>query len=159
MVLFSSKTLAYILVGSVFFLTSTRCNAQTYTWSAAGGGSWADGTNWGNLAANYPRNANDTAIFSSAGHAKTVTLDAAVSIRALQFNASQTGSVTIASGTGGSLTLTNSVGHTTSLTVDTASGDHTFAANLTLAGPLPDGWTIGANRTFTVSGSVSDARD
>jgi len=153
----SPRILTSIIVAGAFFLTASPSNAQNYTWAAAGGGLWTDGTNWANLAANYPRNANDTAIFSSTGNssARTVTLNAALSIRALEFNASQTGSVTIASITGGSLTLTNTVGHVTSITVDTASGDHTLAANLTLAGPLPNGWIIGANRTFTVTGSVS----
>jgi len=141
----------------LLFLTASPSFAQNYTWSVTSSGSWVNAANWGNMPGNYPRNANDTAIFSSPANstAKSVTLDAAISIRGLQFNASQTGSVTIASGTGGSLTLTNSVGQPTSITVDTASGDHTFAANLTIAGPFAHNWSIGANRTFTVSGNVS----
>jgi len=147
------------LFASILLLLTARPSlAQNYTWSATGGGTWIDGTKWGNgLATNFPRNANDTAIFSTTGNsaARSVTLDAAISIRALQFGANQTGSVTIASGSGGTLTLTNTIGQTTAITVDTASGDHTLAANLTIGGLAAQIWSIGTNRTFTISGSVS----
>ena len=146
---------------AVLLQAPSPSHAQNYTWSATTGGTWGDGTNWGNaLASNYPRNANDTAIFSTTGDssAKTVTLDAAISIRPLQFGANQTGSVTISSGTGRALTLTNTVGQPTTITVNTASGDHTLAADLTIAGPAAQSGLIGANRTFTISGSVSGAQ-
>ena len=53
------------------------------------------------------------------------------------------------------MTLTNTVGQPTTISVNTASGDHTLAADLTIAGPAARSWSIGANRTFTISGSVS----
>ena len=68
---------------AVLLQAPSPSHAQNYTWSATTGGTWGDGTNWGNaLTSNYPRNANDTAIFSTTGDssAKTVTLDAAISI-------------------------------------------------------------------------------
>jgi autotransporter-associated beta strand protein len=142
---------------TALLLTPDRSLAQNYTWSATSGGTWTNATNWGNQPGNYPRNANDTILFSSTGNssAKVVTLDAAIAIRALQFGAAQTGAVTISAVSGGSLTLTDSTGQPAAITVDTASGDHTLAANLTIAGPTAQSWTIGANRTFTVNSSIS----
>jgi len=139
-------------------LAPGRSHAQTYTWSVTTGGSWTSSPNWGSPPNLYPHNLNDTAIFSSTGNStpKTVTLDAAIGIRAVQFAAGQTGTVIITPGSGGSLTLTNSNGAPTSVTVDAASGDHAITANLTLAGPTDHTWNIGAGRTFTV-GSVAQA--
>src|SRR6187549_3089043 len=76
------RALVRVFTVFLFLVTSTgyAC-AQNYTWSVTGGGTWVDGTNWANnLPGNYPRNANDTAIFSSTGNssAKTITLDTAL---------------------------------------------------------------------------------
>ena len=70
-------------------LAPGRSHAQTYTWSVTTGGSWTSSPNWGSPPNLYPHNLNDTAIFSSTGNStpKTVTLDAAIGIRAVQFAA------------------------------------------------------------------------
>jgi len=85
---------------------------------------------------------------------QTVTLDAAITLRRLTFNADQTGSVTLAPGTGGSLTLTSAGGGQPTLDVLALSGNHTIAANVTLIGPDAHKWLVGTGCILTVSGNI-----
>lgn len=141
--------LRFSLLALVLLLLPDRSQAQT--WTAVGGGDWNNSTNW---TGNFPNGANDTAIFSSTSASRTVNLNVAIQLRDLQFNSTQTGAVTIAPGTGGSLTLNAPGVNHTSILVNAGSGNHTLSANVTLAGSKPHFWDIGANRTFTVSGSI-----
>lgn len=98
-------------------------------------------------------------VFSSAtggGTAKATTLDKAFNIVSLTFNATQTGNVTIASGTGSNtLTLTPVTNGATTISVDTASGDHTISTSISLAGQNNQVFDIGANRTFAINAAIS----
>jgi len=155
------QTLTTVIALGVFVsLSQDRCNAQTYTWSATTAGSWTNGTNWGSTPTDYPNASGVRAVFSSTGNgsAKTVTLDTAVTLRRLMFTGDQTGSVTIAPGTGGSLTLDSSVTGQPTLDVLAGSGNHTIAANVSLTGPVVNKWDIIANQTLTVSGNISGAQ-
>jgi autotransporter-associated beta strand protein len=147
-----------IVIGLGIFvcLSQGRCHAQTYTWTATTGGSWTNGTDWGSTPADFPNNAGVRAVFSSVGNgsAKTVTLDAAVTLRRLMFNSDQTGSVTVAPGTGGSLTLDSTGTGQPTLDVQAGSGNHTIAANMSLVGSDVHKWNIDANQTLTVTGNI-----
>jgi autotransporter-associated beta strand protein len=146
-----------LLVIALHFTLPNHAYAQDYTWSVTSGGSWADGTNWGMTAGNFPNSSGSRAFFSSTGNtsAKTVTLDAPITVRRLEFLASQTGSVTIAPGTGGSLTLDSTITGQPTLDVFTGSGNHAISANISLVGPTMHKWNVGANTTLTISGNIS----
>ncbi len=148
---------ASIIALAASLLNSGLCHAQTYTWSVTTGGSWTNGTNWDSLPADYPNGSGVRAVFSSLGNgsAKTVTLDAAITLRRLIFSADQTGSVTIAPGTGGSLTLSSSITGQPTLDVLAGSGNHTIAANVSIAGTIAHKWNVDANQTLTVSGNIT----
>lgn len=138
-----------------FLLSPGRSSAQFYTWSSPTGGSWTDGTNWGIAPGVYP-DTGDRVIFSTAGNdsTKVVTLDAGISIRRLIFNSNQTGSVTIAPGVGGSLTLDSIETGQPTLDLQLNSGNHTILADLTLVGPIAHKWNIAAGQTLVVSGNI-----
>ena len=136
-------------------LLAGQSSAQNYLWTE-NSGSWTNTANWnfGLSAPEYPRFAADTAFFGFADAGSTISLNAALTVGAVNFTAFQTGAVILAPGTGGSLTLSN----TNSLTVDTSSGNHSITANVTLAGTTAHQWNIGANRTFTVNGNIGGTR-
>src|SRR5262245_47535961 len=69
----------FIALATFVCLNPNRSNAQIYTWSAPGGGSWTNGTNWGSTSADYPNGSGDRAVLSALGNgsAKTITLDGA----------------------------------------------------------------------------------
>jgi len=148
-------TLAIAFVTSLF--SPGPGHAQTYTWSATTGGSWMNGTDWGSTPTNYPDGPGVRAVFSSLGNgsAKTVTLDDAITLRRLMFSADQTGSVTLAPGTGGSLTLDSTGTGQPTLDVLAGSGNHTITAKVSLVGSNVHKWNVDANQTLTVSGNIS----
>ena len=114
-------------------------------WNATAGGSWDSAGNWSNgvAAANY------TAQFTTdLGAPATVTLDGNRFTNGLSFASSAT--YTIASGSGGSLTLERSTGNVGAIV---AAGDHVISApvvlNTTLAASLSSATSL------TLSGVVS----
>jgi autotransporter-associated beta strand protein len=142
-------------------LSAGQAHAQFYIWTAPGSGSWTNTANWtfGIYSPDYPQGSNNTAFFSfSAGGAGTVTLDAAITIANVNLSGLQTGALTFAPGTGGSLTLFSTNAQPGTLTVATGSGNHTISANTTLGGSATHEWNVGANRTFTVGGNIGGAR-
>ena len=151
-----SKTVRFLPVVVVFFFTAARCEAQVFTWSAPGGGSWTTGSNWVTTGSgSFPNGNNDLAVFSQNSSPKTITLDTAILLESLSFNASQTGNVTIAPGAGGSLTLrTSGLGLLPTLNVIAGSGNHTISANISVDGPHVHRWNIDTGTTFTVSGNI-----
>ena len=142
---------------ALLICSANRSWAQNYTWSVAAGGSWANGLNWGGTPGDFPNSATSRATFSGSANASptTVTLDTAITLRRLIFNANQTGSVTIAPGTGGSLTFDDPETGQPSLNLIAGSGNHTIAANVTIQGPRVHRWNIAANQTLTVTGNIS----
>jgi autotransporter-associated beta strand protein len=148
-----------IVVTALLFLNTGRCHAQNYFWTSSTGGAWTNTANWnfGFSSPNYPQAANDTAFFGFAGGSSTIALNTAVTVGALNYTGLQTGALTVAPGTGGSLTL-SSANATPTLAVDTASGNHSITANVTLGGSTTHRWEIGANRTFTVDGNIGGNR-
>lgn len=150
----------FLIAFAALLPTPDPCHAQNYTWSATTGGSWTNATNWGSTPGDYPTTSANRAILSSGGNtsAKTVTLDSAITLRRLVFNSSQTGSVTIAPGAGGTLTLDSIETGQPTLDVQTGSGNHAITANMTLVGPIAHKWNIAANATLTVSGSISGSQ-
>ena len=92
------RTVRLSCVIALILITNNRSFAQNYTWSSMSGGSWVNGTNWGEAPGDFPSGSSDRATFSSAGNgsAKIVTLDVAITLRRLNFSADQTGSITLA---------------------------------------------------------------
>ena len=152
-----ARPLVPVFVAVLLSLTSQPSYAQNYTWSATTGGSWTDGTNWGSTPGDYPSTSGNRAFLSSAGNGsdKFITLDTAITLRRLVFNSNQTGSVTIAPGTGGSLTLDSIETGQPTLDLQPGTGNHTIAADLTLVGPIAHKWNIAADQTLIVSGSIA----
>jgi autotransporter-associated beta strand protein len=144
---------------SAFFLgfLSGQTYAQNYTWTSTTGGSWSDGLNWGSTPGDYPNSPFTRATFSASVNSSpmTVTFDSAITLRRLVFSANQSGNLTIAPGTGGSLTFDDPETGQPSLNVNAGSGNHTIAAGITIQGPIAHKWSIGANQTLTVNGSIS----
>lgn len=133
----------------IAFVTFTPALGQSQTWTAATGGDWNNSTNW---SGSFPNGLFDSATFSSSSSSKAINLNTAVRLQSLQFSATQSGDVSIAPGTGGSLQLFSWFG--TTLTVNTGSGNHTVSAGITLSGLSSHTWNIGANRTFTTTGAI-----
>lgn len=157
------STVRLSCVIALILITNNRSFAQNYTWSATSGGSWVNGTNWGEAPGDFPSGSSDRATFSSAGNgsAKIVTLDVAITLRRLNFSADQTGSITLAPGIGGSLTLTTASiirSGQPSLEVLAGSGNHTITADVTLSGPDTHRWVIGSNQTLTVAGNIDGSQ-
>jgi autotransporter-associated beta strand protein len=147
-----------VLVSTFFLvLLSGQTHAQNYSWSSTTSGSWSDGLNWGSTPGDYPNSPFTRATFSASvnGSPMTVTLDSAITLRRLIFGANQSGDLTIAPGTGGSITFDDPETGQPSLNVNAGSGNHTIAAGITIQGPIAHKWSIGANQTLTVSGSIS----
>jgi len=129
-------------------------NATTavVSWNVTTGGSWGTASNWDTGV--VPPTGSDV-VFSSAAagsSAKAITLDATRSVNSLTFTASQTGSVTISTN---QLVLNPSAANATTISVNTNSGDHTISSAVQLAGQNNQVFDIGANRTFTFTGSIS----
>jgi autotransporter-associated beta strand protein len=154
----SLKVFRAISLCAFLLCIANRASAQStnYTWSVASGGSWTNGSNWGSTTSDFPNSDTTRATFSGLAYASatTVTLDAAITLRRLNFNGSQTGSVTIAPGTGGTLTFDNPETGQPSLSVNAGSGNHTIDANMTIQGPRTHRFTISADRIFTVNGNI-----
>ena len=158
-------TIASVFAIVALFVSSDLAQAQfTYYWTPNNPtGSWTNDSNWFSFSpgTTHPHNAGDTVIFGNfitGGSGKTITLDAAIPIQQMNFTQYQTGAINLNTGTGGSLTLNTTNTNTTSITVDTASNNHTINANVTLAGTTTHQWNIGANRTFTVNGNIGGTR-
>jgi len=152
-----SKFSLRVLFSAALFLSwSNPSHAQSYSWSSTTGGSWSNGVNWGITPGDFPNSAFTRATFSASVNSSpiTVTLDSAITLRRLVFSTNQTGAVTIVPGTGGTLTFDNPETGQPSLNVAAGSGNHTIAADVTLLGPIPHKWSIGANQTFTISGNI-----
>jgi fibronectin-binding autotransporter adhesin len=95
-------------------------------WLTAAGGSWQKATNWSNSA--IPNASGALASFSAAAAGgATVTLDGAISVGTLVISGSN--SYTLASGTGGTLTMNNG---SSSASISTLSGSHTISAPIVL---------------------------
>ena len=129
--------LRLLLSAAFILLSSDQSHAQHYSWSSPTGGSWTNGLNWGSPPGDYPNSAISRATFSSSvnGSPMTVTLDSAITLRRLIFNANQSGGVTIAPGTGGTLTFDDPETGQPSLNVITGS-ETIPPANVTIQGPL-----------------------
>ena len=86
-----------------------------------------------------------------------ITLDAPITLRRFVINSNQTGSITLAPGTGGSLTLDSTI--TGQPTLDVEAGSHTISANLSLVGPTAHKWNIAAQQTLTVVAASAVLKD
>jgi autotransporter-associated beta strand protein len=148
--------LRFLFSTSLLILFCHQARAQNYSWSSTTGGSWTDGTNWGSTPGDYPNSAFTRATFSAPvnGSPITVSLDSAITLRRLVFNANQTGAVTIVPGTGGTLTFDNPETGQPSLNVVSGSGNHAITANMTIQGPIAHKWNVGANQTLTIDGNI-----
>ena len=99
------------------------------TWAVAGSGSWNNPSNWSTLT--IPNGPGVLAVMGTVPNTATiVTLDAAQELGSLVFNS--TADYTIAAGSGGTLTLSNTGGLAGQIVV--LSGSHTISAPLILAG-------------------------
>src|SRR5262245_40923268 len=105
----SLKVFRVISLCAILLCIANRASAQNYIWSVASGGSWTNGTNWGSTTSDFPNSDTTRATFSGLANSSpfTVTLDTGITLRRLVFNGNQSGSVTIAPGTGGTLTFDN----------------------------------------------------
>ncbi len=151
------KTFLLFLTSPVSLLVLPgQVQAQNYSWTSTTGGSWTDGLNWGSTPGDYPNSPFTRATFSTAVNSSpvTVTLDSAITLRRLIFSATQTGALTIAAGTGGTLTFDDPETGQPSLNVNAGSGNHTIAAHVTIQGPIAHKWSIAANQTLTMNGNI-----
>ena len=84
-----------------------RALASQYTWSAAGGGTWATAANWtlvsGPLGAGYPNQPGDIAQFDSSNDSRTITINQSISLARLVINS--TGNVSFFGNSNGRLVL------------------------------------------------------
>jgi hypothetical protein len=141
------KSWPRVFASTLFLLLlSGQTHAQNYTWSSTSGGSWSDGLNWGSTPGDYPNSPFTRATFSATvnNSPMTVTLDSAITLRRLIFGENQSGDLTIAPGTGGSLTFDDPETGQPSLNVNAGSGNHTIAPSITIQGPIAHKWSIGA---------------
>jgi len=147
-----------LLISAVSLLViSGKVQAQNYSWTSTTGGSWTNGLNWGSTPGDYPNSAFSRATFSSSVNSSpmTVTLDSAITLRRLVFSANQTGALTIAAGSGGSLHFDDPETGQPSLNLNAGSGSHTISAPITIQGPIAHKWSIAANQTLTINGNIS----
>jgi autotransporter-associated beta strand protein len=128
------------------------------SWTKASGGTWSDFANWdatgGKPGVDGALSTHDTATFSDAiaGVPAVVTLDGANPVlTSLTFNHAGAG-YTIATGTGGSLTLGTA---SAAATVVNLAGAHTISANIALANATEVQTAAGTN--LTISGGISGA--
>lgn len=128
-----------LVFAGVIFVSLTPAHANT--WTGATSASWNDDTNWSTAA---KPGAADVVTFDAASTANlATTLDAAFSIQGLSVT-SPGANVSIARGTGGSLSL-----GADGIDLGTATQNLSFSLPPTL---LEDqSWTIGAGRTLGIS--------
>jgi fibronectin-binding autotransporter adhesin len=123
-------------------------NPSQFSWNGAASANWSNSGNWTSLAVGTPGPTADVA-FADVGAKNLATdLDANFSINSLTFNDSTTGSVTIAS-SGGS-TLTIGAG---GLTTAPNTGAHVVSVPIVLS--ASQGWDINSANPFMVSGPIS----
>jgi fibronectin-binding autotransporter adhesin len=120
-------------------------------WVINGGGSWNNGPNW-STNPTIPNAVGAAARFNTAlTSPATVTLDGNKTVAGVLFSSNN--GYTIATGSGGSLTLQNAGAAPTNL--DATSGSHTISAGVQLASNTVAHAATGA--TITVSGAVGGA--
>lgn len=157
------KTCSNLAIPVGFFALSMQLCAQTWTETAAGTYNWNDNANWGGSP--FPNAIDAVADFSiDAANEQTVDLNQAISVGTLNFedNGATTGSsgITLATGTGGSLTFQTSSGNAlVSLTAPSTSRQPlvTISADIAVSSDTTfdtsnDGST---SKGFTLSGSLS----
>ncbi len=125
-------------------------------WEGSAGSSWSNISNFttdtaGTMTRSAALDSNTGVTFNATGamNFANTTLDGAVTISTLTFNA---GGVGIAPGTGGSLTI---AGGGSAVTVGTGLGTDTISANVAMGASQT--WTVGSGSTLAISGNVSGA--
>ena len=112
------------------FLLTPTSSSQTAVWGLTTGGSWATGANW--TGGFSPSGTSATAIFGNTiAAAATVTLDDSWTVGEIEFNS--TNSYTLAPGSGGTLTLNNSLG---GALVTVVNGNDVISAAVALVGTV-----------------------
>lgn len=169
---------ALALIGFIALSLSTRTTmAQTtYTYNNTAG-AWSDQTHWLSVPGGFPNSATSIALFNGS-NTYNVDVDGTYDILALQFGASQTGTINVRAGSVGSthlLRLNPGVGANgsilandgkTTLFLAAGSGNQTIgttpgnAAGLFLGGgsvgtPANHVWEIQGSTTLTVNGQIS----
>lgn len=144
---------ASVAPGAVFYWdgqTSTSWNVNT-NWSDVQGATTPDPATAPGLGGATSL-ANDQVVFNTAAAIanQIATLDAAINVNKITFDANATTAITLAAGTGGSLTL-----GTGGIQVDAGSGAHTISAAVALGTASPQNWLNNSASLFTVSGTVA----
>ncbi len=119
--------IAYLVTGDVYRIQTTAIAGITASWNVDSDGNWSAGANWTGGAA--PNGVDHAATFGpiiTAG--RTITVDAAQTVGAITFD-NAAASYTIAGGSG--ITLDVASGDAE---INVASGSHTIAAPIMLAG-------------------------
>ena len=115
------------------------------TWTGATSASWIDGTNW--LDGTAP-GTGETVVFDANSTANpATTLDGAFSVSGITI-AGPSGAVTIANGTGGSLSLGSG-----GIDMSAATQNLTFSNAIVFGASQT--WTVGTGRTLTTSGNLA----
>ncbi len=156
----NTVSLTAALAGSNFYWTNSQADNKWKTLSASLGSNWSAASN-GSTDANGTPGAASTVNFSASNITGSgtlaTTLEAPFAINDLVFNANTNGGaitgISIAPGTGGSLTLSPS---STAVGVTVQAG---APATITVTAPVTMGntqtWNIASGSTFTASGGVA----
>jgi autotransporter-associated beta strand protein len=137
--------------------TGPRAAAQSpYVWNGTTSGAWGTTTNW--VGGNAPplTDVAGVVLFDSNGTANlSTTLGGAYSLGTIQVGSlatgNPTGAVTIAAGTGGTLTLNGATG----FDLSNATQGLTVSAPLTVAFAGSQLWTVASGQTLAVSGNLT----
>jgi hypothetical protein len=149
-----------LAVMALALATAPGAKGQTWVPTANGTYSWNSGTNW--TPSSVPNSSGATANLNidTAG-AQTINLNTAVAVGTLNFGdlSGNSGVMTLANGTGGSLTFDNGgtgavLNRTTATTRDVISATMTLADDLTITNPA----VTNRNAPFELSGKISGTK-
>lgn len=116
-------------------------------WQTPAGGSWADPNIW---SGDVPKFAGDTATFTEAGAAATITLDGKPVVARVVLNSAA--GYAFSGGASDELIFSNGINSRATITVDGTAGSHEIAAPMRLLSDLEVG--TAADTTLTISGPV-----
>ncbi len=144
-----TNTLSQANRNAIAAVVFTPAPVSGTVWSIAGGGSWNLAGNWGG---SVPTGTAATAQFGAINPttSATVTLDTAITLNTLTFGNSN--QITIAPGSGGSLTFAGSGSNLPTLAV--SSGSAIISASISLNANTT--FAVNSGRTLTISGNIAN---
>src|SRR5262245_15682735 len=153
---------AALVLAAITLLNLPDAQAQTpRPWNVNTGGNWTTPANW--AGGNVPDASNEIAVFSNTGlsASKTVTLDASITVNAIQITATQSNPLTIQPAAAQTLTFYDTGGGPfTPITVASYSSPvtHTISANIIYDGSAATRLaSVGSNATLNLTGTITSS--